>query len=132
MLDVTHRSPFKRRLWFVLCLVIAGLCAWSITRFYNNRYALKAPTATITRSTVAMARPYFVRITHVSQRVVWTRTASELQPSGAPWHRDWLITITGTAKNPWHLHPLTLKIYVNGQHGGIEGWFIPLTHPLSR
>ncbi len=119
-----------RRLWFGLGILVLALIVWGTTRFYYNRYELKAPINATTRSVMAVARPYFTHITHTSRRIVWTRTASESQPAGAPWHRDWLITITGSARNPWGLRPLTLEVYVNGQDGGIDAWSIPLSHPV--
>lgn len=124
-------SPRTRRWRFVAGALLIVLLVWGVNRFYYNRYALTAPIRPTEHAAVAITRPYFAQITHVGRRIVWTRTASEQQPVGAPWHRDWLITITGITKNPWQLHPLTVQVYVNGQRGGIDGWFIPLLHPIA-
>lgn len=121
----------RRRRGIVGAILLLIILGWVADRFYYNRFAMTASITPTTRTIEAITRPYFAHVTRLSRRIVWTRTADAVppeQPIGAPWHRDWLITITGTARNPWQLRPLTIDVYVNGQHGGIEGWYIPLRH----
>ena len=109
-------------------LMLIMILGWGANRFYYNRFAMTAAILPTTRTIEALARPYFAHGARISRQIVWTRAAGSERPVGAPWHRDWVITMTGTAQNPWRLRPLTIEVYVNGQHGGIEGWYIPLRH----
>jgi len=124
----------KRR-WHRGGLIVSGIGLIGILiggwHLYWNRFAMRASIAPAYHGALAVIRPYFTRITHVSDTVIWTRVSSSITPTGAPWHRDWLITITGQTQNPWHLAPLTIEVFVNGQQGGIDGWFIPLLTPRS-
>lgn len=124
--------PTKQRLrrgyMIVSGILMMGLLGWMT---FWNRFAIRSPLTPAYHGALAVVRPYFTRITHVSDTVVWTRVSSSITPTGAPWHRDWLIIITGQARNPWHIAPLTIEVFVNGQQGGIDGWFIPLPTPRS-
>ncbi len=125
-------SPKPRAIslaWISMVTIVLVLL-WGINRLYYNRYEMPNPVTPVYHTVLRLLRPYFTHVNHETSRIVWTRVSSESQPTGAPWHRDWLITVTGDAHNPWRLHPLTIDVYVNGQHGGIEGWFIPLTSAL--
>ncbi|WP_028963617.1 hypothetical protein [Sulfobacillus thermosulfidooxidans] len=125
-------SPQRQHRWWGMAIVLAivGGLSWLLNNFYYNEYVMRVPIQPLYHTVLTIVRPDFQHISHSGYQVVWTQISGEDNPAQAPWHRDWLITITGTVKNPWGLHHVHYDIYINGQHGGIEGWFIPLSHPL--